>query len=401
MAPQSAPVPGPSAIAAPPTERQPLTTPAPSAADTVTIRHDEQQRSPPTRTLPAEPTGRRKPGGRNERKPAGGRDHARGEGRSRSLAATLSIGFIVLIVIGAAGAAAYLYRGQITQLIAGLVRPQVAEPQPPRKSSEVPAAARPVAAAPPTATAPTGAATSTPSAQVPPAAATPAPAPAATTPAVTPTVAEIDANPTWRFVKGEFPEWYGERAREVLRLKSEKQAPAAIGRYMAEALVALRRTHASDALAASPSRLKSIAQAFIDNLIELKRHSVEACYSYISHGEANPTVIELVASQPKAAGMLDRQQLAVFEAVAEGRRQRQTHLPPRRADYDALADELVRRGWNDQDLQTFSDPRLLSRATPDRVCRMVHDWFAAHLAIQDTSIQLRLLVESLRPVVAG
>jgi hypothetical protein len=32
---------------------------------------------------------------------------------------------------------------------------------------------------------------------------------------------------------------------------------------------------------------------------------------------------------------------------------------------------------------------------------MVHDWFAVQLAIPDQEIQLRLLVDSLRPVVAG
>jgi hypothetical protein len=35
------------------------------------------------------------------------------------------------------------------------------------------------------------------------------------------------------------------------------------------------------------------------------------------------------------------------------------------------------------------------------VCQLVHDWFAAQLAIKDPDMQLRLLVDSLKPVVAG
>jgi hypothetical protein len=32
---------------------------------------------------------------------------------------------------------------------------------------------------------------------------------------------------------------------------------------------------------------------------------------------------------------------------------------------------------------------------------MVQDWFAAQLAVKDEDVQLRLLVEALKPVVAG
>jgi hypothetical protein len=49
----------------------------------------------------------------------------------------------------------------------------------------------------------------------------------------------------------------------------------------------------------------------------------------------------------------------------------------------------------------FSDERELAKAPPDKVCQMVHDWFAAQLGLADTEAQMRLLVESLRPVVAG
>ena len=52
-------------------------------------------------------------------------------------------------------------------------------------------------------------------------------------------------------------------------------------------------------------------------------------------------------------------------------------------------------------MQLFSDERALARARPQKVCQLVHDWFAAQLAIKDADVQLRLLVDSLRPVVAG
>jgi hypothetical protein len=63
--------------------------------------------------------------------------------------------------------------------------------------------------------------------------------------------------------------------------------------------------------------------------------------------------------------------------------------------------QLAKRGWSPSDLQLFSDARSLARATPERVCRMVQDWFAAQLAVSDEAVQVRLLIEALKPVVAG
>ena len=60
------------------------------------------------------------------------------------------------------------------------------------------------------------------------------------------------------------------------------------------------------------------------------------------------------------------------------------------------------RGWNPADLAAlFRRLGRLSRATPQKVCQMVQDWFAAQLAVKDEEVQLRLLVEALKPVVAG
>ena len=71
------------------------------------------------------------------------------------------------------------------------------------------------------------------------------------------------------------------------------------------------------------------------------------------------------------------------------------------AELRPAAKELTKLGWKEQDLQTFSNPQLLSREPPERVCQMVQDWFSAHLAVADQGTQERLLVETLKPVVSG
>lgn len=224
--------------------------------------------------------------------------------------------------------------------------------------------------------------------------------PGAQRPAAVRTPAAVQPSGLWQLVKAEFPEWYAERTREAAKIRVETKDERAAVRFLTEALVALRRSQADAALASSPESIRKIASTFVANLDELKKASVEHCYTYISLGEANARILEL-ADVKSATATIEAQIGAVFEAIAEGRRQPQVHLPPRKGDYDLLADELVRRGWSDSDLQVFSDPRQLARASPARVCGMVRDWFAAHLALQDPNVQLRLLIESLKPVVAG
>ena len=59
------------------------------------------------------------------------------------------------------------------------------------------------------------------------------------------------------------------------------------------------------------------------------------------------------------------------------------------------------RGRTQGDMQLFSNEQALTHAGAAKVCQMVHDWFAAQLAIRDPDTQLRLLVDSLKPGVAG
>lgn len=204
----------------------------------------------------------------------------------------------------------------------------------------------------------------------------------------------------WQLLKSEFPDWYKERVRDTARLKGEGKADKAIAQHLAEQLVALRRKHVTDALAASPQQLKSVATTFLDNLERLSRHSVDACYGFISQGETDPLIVELTRSSEHMPA-LQKQAAAIFSAIAEGRRTPAQHRQPTREDYDQLAMQLAKRGWSPMDLQLFSDARSLARAPPERVCRMVQDWFAAQLAVGDEGVQVRLLIEALKPVVAG
>jgi len=91
----------------------------------------------------------------------------------------------------------------------------------------------------------------------------------------------------------------------------------------------------------------------------------------------------------------------VVEAIAEGRKQPRVYPRPEQADYQMLAADLIKLGWTQDDMKLFSSPQALSQATPDKVCQLVHDWFRAQLAISDPEKQMRLLVESLRPIFAG
>jgi hypothetical protein len=212
--------------------------------------------------------------------------------------------------------------------------------------------------------------------------------------------AALQATPLWRVLKRDFSDWYGERLRQAASLAAQKKDDAAIGQEMARALVALRRQNVNYALSASFPKLKAVAQTFYENVVGLQSQSTDACFEFISQGEASSTVVALLQGSAHVA-RLQAQLTAVFEAIAEGRTTARVYPQPHKSDYDALAGDLMRRGWTQADMQLFSDERALAHAGSAKVCQMVHDWFAAQLAITDPDMQLRLLVDSLKPVVAG
>ena len=212
--------------------------------------------------------------------------------------------------------------------------------------------------------------------------------------------ARLQATRLWRVVKQEFPEWYAERLKEAAALAAENKDQAEIGLHLARALVGLRRENGKHALAADVPQLKAVARTFYENLAQLRKHSSEACFALISQGEASPVVVSLMQS-PTHAAHLQAQLTAVFEAIADGRKKVRTYPEPRPADYDALKADLVKLGWSEADLQLFTDAGALARASPEKVCQLVHDWFAAHFEIKDSDMQLRLLVETIKPVIGG
>ena len=212
--------------------------------------------------------------------------------------------------------------------------------------------------------------------------------------------ADLKRSAVWQLISREFPEWHRDRVAELAKLAAEKRDATAISTHIAESIVSLRRKFADQSLSASPEQLRAVAVAFLENLRQLSAQSTDACYGFISQGETYPAVIDLMR-QGDRTDALHKQVIAVFEAVAAGRKSPQTTVPPRKSDYDVLAGELTARGWSQSDLQMFSDAKALATAPPGQVCKMVQDWFAAQITIKDPAIQQRLLIESLRPVVAG
>lgn len=220
-------------------------------------------------------------------------------------------------------------------------------------------------------------------------------------PVVTP--AMIDANfqrsPLWILLKADYPEWYGTNVEEAARIVSTG-TEADMAKHLIGQLVALRRQHAEHALAASTPKLINVAHSFLANLKSLASHSAATCYSFIGQGELSPAVIELFPQRGYGEA-IEAQIAAIFEAVSDGRTSPVTRERATKADYDVLAAELTKLGWTKADLRVFADPKALAQTEPEKVCQMVQDWFSAHLAITDTSVQERLMYETLRPIVAG
>ncbi len=212
--------------------------------------------------------------------------------------------------------------------------------------------------------------------------------------------AALQRTAIWRILKRDHSQWYAERVADIEQRRAQKVDEKVISKFMADVIVTLRRNHALTALQSSPEHLRSMARAFGDNLRQLASRDGSTCFAFITFGEANPFSLEL-ARTPAFAETTQRQMVAIFESIANGRASRQVHANTRRADYDLLTKELTARGWSQNDLATFSDPARLSASPPEKVCTLVQEWFATHLALGDPELQSRLLAESLKPLVGG
>jgi uncharacterized protein DUF4339 len=208
--------------------------------------------------------------------------------------------------------------------------------------------------------------------------------------------ANLQATALWRVVKREFPEWYKERVDEAAVLARDKKDDAAIGQHMGTKLRELRRQEAATGLQATQQRLKAVAVSFFDNLVQLRAHSPEACHALIVGGEASPTIVGLLQGTKFTAG-LQAQLTAMFEAIAEGRKQARYHIRPSRADFQQLADDLKKMGWTQEDMVLFNE---LRKAPPDKMCQLVHDFFKAQLEVKDPEVQAKLIISALGPVFA-
>ncbi len=330
----------------------------------------------------------------------------------------------VITLIGGGAFAFATYREPIMQIVTGtsptppVVKadtPVVTAPPSEQKPVETAAVTPPAQASAPDASAAAEtpapvdpAASSAPASAAPPAqtAALAPPAPPPEPPAGPPNIdgSQIDARlqkiPLWAMIKKDYPDWYVGHIAAAEKLVADKRSESDVAMHLAQGLVTLRRQNSEKALAASPEKLRRVATAFLENLKSLQNQSVSACYGFISKGETSPAIIQMMQA-PETATTFNANASAIFEAIEDGNKSPAKHAAAIKGDYDVLIKELGKIGWKEEDLQVFSDPKLLSKRPPELVCKMVLDWFSAHLAVKDKGIQDRLLYETLKPVVSG
>jgi hypothetical protein len=179
-------------------------------------------------------------------------------------------------------------------------------------------------------------------------------------------------------------------------MAQEGKDEAVIGQLIGRKLAELRRQHAAAGLSATVERLKTVAAVYADNLKRLQSHSPEACSGFIRHGEAEPLIAALLQQGTAHTAHLQAHLTAVFEAIAEGRQLPRVHFRPTPEHQQLVQDELTRRGWTEDDFKLLFGN--LGQASPDKMCQLVGDYFAAQLALTDPEAQTRMLMNSLRPV---
>jgi hypothetical protein len=212
--------------------------------------------------------------------------------------------------------------------------------------------------------------------------------------------ARLHSSALWQVIKREFPDWYAARLKEAVEFSGQNKKDAEIQQHLVRALIALRRQHAGDALSAGFPRIKMMAATFFQTVSQLRKSSVQTCYEYISNGELSTVILPLLQGSPHTA-RLQAHMTSVFEAIADGRKSPRTHPQPNKSDYNLMVTDLTKLGWTPGDMEIYSDAKKLAAARPEKVCQLVQDWFAAQLAIKDSTVQLRLLGQSLLPVVKG
>jgi hypothetical protein len=211
---------------------------------------------------------------------------------------------------------------------------------------------------------------------------------------------KLQGSEPWTLAKREFPEWYQEQTAQVAKMAQEKKSESDITKHLVSELVKFRRTNSDTALQAPPEVLKDVAVTFRETLMHLGATNTNSCYQFISHGEMSDPILEILGKMSPTSPV-QRQLNSIFTAVAEGKKSPIKREGKAASDIEVLTSELKGVGWKDEDIKLFFDPKAFSRAPPERVCQMVQDLFTALLAIKDNGAQDRLLVETLRHVMAG
>jgi hypothetical protein len=199
----------------------------------------------------------------------------------------------------------------------------------------------------------------------------------------------------WKVVKREFPDWYAARIGEAVQLAQEGKEEAVIAQLIGRKLADLRRQNAGIGVGATAERLKAVAVTYLDNLKRLRGQSAETCAGFIRKGEAEPLIVAQLYQSTPLTGPLQAQLTAVFEAIAEGRQLPRSHPRASGEHHALLQAELTKRGWTPDDFRALAN---VGAIPAEKACQLVHDLFAAQLALSDPEAQMRLLMNAVRPV---
>ena len=196
----------------------------------------------------------------------------------------------------------------------------------------------------------------------------------------------------WSVVKREFPDWYGERLKETAKPTTDNKPEDAIAKHLVEALVALgARMPIMRSPRARRSSRPSPAPSWRTSRSSTREHD---------------RLLQLHLAAGSRAG---RHRTAAAAGARSRSRRRSRRL---RGDCRRAASADAARRTEEDGLRRARRPahqarlepgrpaalRRSARACPHqplRVCKMVQDWFSAHIAITDLEAQERLPWETL------